>query len=474
MVRLITHLPNELLREILLFASTYDRVCPLRDLALVNKQIRQVAFPLLVRHWERERSFQQPHLGLLALHLLRHPEHRTQVKTLNFMSPSTRDCDEAGSILYDQSPVRLQPESLVELARAAGKAIPNLAQSSNWTGRIRMGCFHALAVLVLAWTTRVTDVAMELPRPNVCFQINDSYVMMLKFFHEAAQQVYTRGQNEAREMLLAEVQRLHIETWEAGLYRFGSAKFPLSVFRLPKLKRLYIEHLELENSQEVTIPRGCSTVEELFLGRSKVKGASLRKILAACPKLRVLHYAWFDIILEFPDKRIIRDALIEEAGSLEELHLDLMTYTYLHPTSRLHFGATGNGTVVEQSFKTLSHLRKFTLDLEDLSKRFEDPREIMPDFLTTQLPASLEELTLTWCNPWKKCLEEDFMSLDGIDIWLGVVVAIRTLLEEAGPGCKFDKLRLLDVTEILVGSQQMEEFVELGRSKGINVLENTG
>jgi len=150
MVRLITHLPNELLREILLFASTYDRVCPLRNLAFVNKQIRQVAFPLLVCHWERESRFRQPHLGLLALHLLRCPEHLTQVKTLNFMSLSKQKIDSRGRISYDQSPVYLRPQSLARLARAAKEAIPHLAQSSNWVRRIQQGCLHAVAVLVMA------------------------------------------------------------------------------------------------------------------------------------------------------------------------------------------------------------------------------------------------------------------------------------------------------------------------------------
>ncbi|CAG7559932.1 unnamed protein product [Fusarium equiseti] len=466
MVHLIARLPDELLREICLFASTYDRVCPLRALALVNKQIRQVAFPLLVRHWERDSSFHQPHLGPLALHLLRYPEHRSHVKTLNFMSPSTRKKNLRGQTVYDQSPVRLRSESLAELARAAQEALPNLAQSSNWVGRIQIGGFHAVAVLVMAWATRVTDVAMELPRTYVDGQMSDSHGMMMKFFYGAVQKVSTSG------MPLAEVQRLEIETWEMESRLDGVVASPLSVFQLPKLKRLHIKHLEMTGSQDFPIPRGCSTVEELFLECSKVSGAALRKLLAACSRLRVLHYVWHSMILE-NQKRAIRDALIEEAGSLEELRLDLESYFNLTSFLQLYFGAADNGMVIEQSFKSLSHLRKITLDLEDLPRRIEDAREYMPDFLTSQLPAFLEELTLTWDNPRMNCLEERLIARRGPDFWLSIVVVIKTLLGEAGPGCKFSKLRSLDVTQILGGSKEMEKVVELGRSKGVNVLEYT-
>ncbi|RFN50372.1 hypothetical protein FIE12Z_5343 [Fusarium flagelliforme] len=464
MVRLITDLSNELLREILFFASTYDRVCPLRNVALVNKQIRRVAFPLLVRHWERDCRLHQPGLGLLALHLLRYPEQRTQVKTLNFMSPNTRTMDEEGRISYDQSPVRLQPESLAKLARAAGKALPNLAQSSNWVGRIQIGGFHAVAVLVMAWATRVTDVAMELPQPYVGGQMSDSYDIIMKFFHGAAQKASTSG------MPLAEVQRLQIETWERESSQPGVMEFPFSVFQLPKLKRLHTKYLEMSDSSEYPIPRGCSTVEELFLNRSRVRGAELRKLLATCPRLRVLHYGWFYMILEL-EKRTIRDALIHEAASLEELHLDLESHAALNYRYELFFGANNNGMAIERSFESLSHLRRFTLDVEDLPERFGDPKKVMPSFLITRLPASLEELTLTWGNLWMKCLEESFISVGEHGLWLSIVVAIKTLLEEAGPGCKFNKLRSLDVTQILVGSKEMGKVVELGESKGINVLE---
>lgn len=466
MVDLITRLPNELLREICLFASTYDRVCPLRNLALVNKQIRQVAFPLLVRHWERDSSPHQPHLGLLALHLLRYPKHRNQVKTLNFMSPNNREKNPGGRTLYDQTPVRLRAKNLVELARAAEETIPHLAQSSNWTGRIRIGSFHAIAVLVMAWATRVIDMAMELPRPYDGGQMSDSQDIMMKFFHGAAQKVSTS------DMPLTEVHRLRIETWERQSSQDGIIEFPLSVFQLPKMKKLHIKHLELSGSQEYSIPRGCSAVEELFLECSRVRGAELRNILAACPRLRSLHYVWFYMILGL-EKTTIRNAIIKEAGSLEELHLDLESPLHWNAVYELLFGATNNGMAIEKSFTSLSHLRKFTLDLRDIPLRMNDSWELMPDYLTAQLPASLEELTLTWGNPQMACLEGSLLRWYHPEFWFGAVVAIKMLLEEAGPGCKFNKLRLLDVTQILVGSKEMGKVVELGKSKGINVLEYT-
>lgn len=46
---LLTDLSNELLEEILLLATRGDQEC-LREVAVVNKRIQEVAFPLLVRH----------------------------------------------------------------------------------------------------------------------------------------------------------------------------------------------------------------------------------------------------------------------------------------------------------------------------------------------------------------------------------------------------------------------------------------
>ncbi|KAL3590663.1 hypothetical protein FPOAC2_12861 [Fusarium poae] len=138
---LLTDLPNELLHEIMVIASKdgfhHKR---LKNFALVNKQLRTVAFPLLVRLWNN--YYGKPKLGLLALHLLRYPQHRSQLRTLIFQNYYADKGSQSPSgyraTFYQTLPHR--PEILNELAEEAKRTLPDLAESSEgWIDRIRQG-----------------------------------------------------------------------------------------------------------------------------------------------------------------------------------------------------------------------------------------------------------------------------------------------------------------------------------------------
>ncbi|KAM0390631.1 hypothetical protein ACHAQC_007806 [Fusarium culmorum] len=152
----LVDLPNELLEEILLLATRGDQEC-LREVAVVNKRIQEIAFPLL--KWRRERKSE---VALLALHLLRHPHHRSLVRTLEFNSLSS--LHSVGRV-PPWSPIAarvgLRPETLAELAEEAERTFPpDLA--SDWSCRIRNGSADASAAPILTWSTRVTEVEVAL------------------------------------------------------------------------------------------------------------------------------------------------------------------------------------------------------------------------------------------------------------------------------------------------------------------------
>ncbi|UZP46342.1 hypothetical protein NXS19_014154 [Fusarium pseudograminearum] len=155
----LLELPNELLHDIALFASYdgYGHSC-LKSLTLTNKRLREIAFPLLARHWDNcvcATMFQR-----LVLHLFTYPQHRFQLRSLQFTNifwyadPMVRE-------RLIQFRVSLQQEILNELAEETKRTLPHLAESNeDWIDRIRQGCIDAIMVLILAWATSLTKIRL--------------------------------------------------------------------------------------------------------------------------------------------------------------------------------------------------------------------------------------------------------------------------------------------------------------------------
>ncbi|CEI41472.1 unnamed protein product [Fusarium venenatum] len=147
-------LPNELLEEIFLLATCDDQR-QLSRAAVVNKRIQQVAFPLL--KWRRISKFE---VGSLALHLLRHLYHRPLVRTLVLYTLSTLNVLERNP--NDGTRANLRPETLAELAEAAERTMPDLAEfSEGWIDRIDDGIIDVVLALILAWANRLTEVSLS-------------------------------------------------------------------------------------------------------------------------------------------------------------------------------------------------------------------------------------------------------------------------------------------------------------------------
>lgn len=155
----LLELPNELLHDIVLFASYdgYGHSC-LKSLTLTNKGLREIAFPLLARHWDNcicATMFER-----LVLHLFAYPQHRSQIRSLQFTNhfwyadPMVRE-------RLIQFRVSLHEEILEELAEEAKRTLPHLAESNeDWINRIRQGYIDAIMVLILAWATSLTKIRL--------------------------------------------------------------------------------------------------------------------------------------------------------------------------------------------------------------------------------------------------------------------------------------------------------------------------
>ncbi|CZS74759.1 unnamed protein product [Fusarium graminearum] len=419
---LLTDLSNELLEEIILLATRGDQEC-----------LREVK-------WRRECESE---VALLALHLLRHPHHRSHVRTLEFNTLSTlHSVGRVPSWSPIATRVGPRPETLAELAEAAERTFPpNLA--SRWSHRIRNGCADAIAALILAWSTRVTEVGfalspftqeddglylsddevyhsdddeVEFALPSPTREDDDmehSNGMMMQFINWAAQNIST---TESEDLSLSEVQHLRMRTRMNG---YGETELASSVFQLPKLKTLGTLGLKVSGDEVPIIPQD-----------------DHGKWIMECHR-RVLDLDLNNSPNFFGSKRQMSNAILRQAGSIKEIYLKFHKWG----------------------------LHTLTADVKDLLPSPEGP--ITPDFLVTRLPVSIRELTINWYTvEMGSSLETIAIGTGEVDIWLGIVEVLKVLLPEARPGYKFSNLRYLDASEILLGSDELQKVVKIGESNG--------
>lgn len=176
--------PDEVLHEIFLHVATghpgHDEHSfpiagphPLLPVVQVNRRFNTVASPLLVRDWHLRLADESG--AKFVLHLLKHPELRSQVKSLALYerllrspAPDGRARQEDNS--RSRAPGDRWPQNscstveLEQLAQSAEENYPTLAsqvhdgEENSWAGQIRQGCPRAIAALALAWATGLQEL----------------------------------------------------------------------------------------------------------------------------------------------------------------------------------------------------------------------------------------------------------------------------------------------------------------------------
>ncbi|KAF5246066.1 hypothetical protein FAUST_1477 [Fusarium austroamericanum] len=409
---LLTDLSNELLEEILLLATRGDQEC-----------LREVA------KWRRECESE---VALLALHLLRHPHHRSLVRTLEFNSLS---------ILH------------------------SVGRVPSWS---------PIAALILAWSTRVTEVGfalspftqeddglylsddevyhsdddeVEFALPSPTREDDDmdhSNGMMMQFINWAAQNIST---TESEDLSLSEVQHLRMRTRMNG---YGEMELASSVFQLPKLKTLETLGLKVSGDEVPVIPQDGLKIKKLYLKDFEITGNGLWNVIGACRQLRVLDLDLNNSPNFFGSKRQMSNVILRQAGSIKEMYLKFHKWGVRWDDTQF---LSGYEIPLDRCFARLSQLHTLTADVKDLVPSPEGP--ITPDFLVTRLPVSIRELTINWYTvEMGSSLETIAIGTGEVDIWLGIVEVLKVLLPEARPGYKFSNLRYLYASEILLGSDE--------------------
>ncbi|QPC71242.1 hypothetical protein HYE68_001994 [Fusarium pseudograminearum] len=160
----INSIPDEILEEIFIHVTDldYDYI-DIFQVRLVNKRFCKIATPLRVRHWSdhgyyspTNTSLSRTTLNRFALELLRQPELRLQVRTIQIEWFRSDDGKETPRHL-------IRPENLALLAKEAEEILPDLASTTDLCDQIRQGSDDGIAVLVLAWTTNLTSLDLTIP-----------------------------------------------------------------------------------------------------------------------------------------------------------------------------------------------------------------------------------------------------------------------------------------------------------------------
>ncbi|KAM0196109.1 hypothetical protein ACHAPA_004752 [Fusarium lateritium] len=473
----ITDLPNETLDRTFTFLADINRKS-LLNVSLVNARLNKIVFPLLVRRWsniQAEEETRAPPTELFALHLLRHPELRNKVKAVHFgqLQP-----------FHDFDHVQLRPENLAALAEAAAEdvSLPGI-QLTRLCEQIRQGCEDAIAVLVLAWTTRLTH--LEFTDPHFCPEQGRGF-MLLQFIKQAVCRLQAEETGLTEALSLGELRHLTFHG-----QRFISMRHTTTFFHLPNIKSLMITRMYdgciyhedfgraigaenlislsvVAENYTLTLPVGTSTVQDIVLESTGCLQTLLPEFLSACRALRKLRLHFVPALDEdeLPYFEDLSQVLKKNAESLEELDMDILdSWTDLP----LHQILLQRRPLLQNAIPHLFRLKSLSVPLTSFFNKNRSLKKTEFYFGSELLPRSVEYLkprypyfTSLWAT--KNATVKPFLN--------GVIA----LLDEAGPGRKFSSLRILDLSETFCDDPTMVQIgmiKSLAVARGVTVLLNS-
>jgi hypothetical protein len=454
-------LPDETLERVFEFIN--DRQS-LENVSLINHRFNKIVFPLILRQWSNSQEFPEPSIGLLALRLLRHPNRRKHVKTLDlgYVRPFHE---------HDADSTDLTPESLAALADAAEQDVilPDdlLARLCH---QIREGCEDAIAVLILAWSTSLTWLSIT--APSFYPEYGENFMVLIYVKQAVCRLLDTSGEN-AQCLPLSQVRHIEFQCWNrVDSIGISYAKI---FFHLPKIETLTAhevfddmdEEIEgdrppavIDENYALPLPIGTSTVKELTITRAHYLRAGLLDFISACRALEKLVVLVHRNLVHgiIPDRKEITQALIKHKSSLRELALDIQFDYVFTPNV---------DPVLAESYRNLPQLRSLTTGITDLfevipSGEEEDDINIVLD----RIPLDIEFL-----KPHSQEFVADWISHD---VFMEPYLeGIQELLGEAGPKGRFNRLKVLDLAETFVDDHStidIRKIKELAKSNGVNVL----
>ncbi|KAI1039676.1 hypothetical protein LB505_008356 [Fusarium chuoi] len=461
---ILSDLPAETLDRVFDFVTS-DRVS-LRNVSLVNSRFNKIVFPLLVRQWNNSQECLEPSIERLALHLLRNPHLRRHVERLDFgyLRP-----------LHDHDPdsVDLSPDSLAALADAAEKDLQvSKFLSTHVCHRIRLGCEDAIAVLILAWCTRLTHLNITIPS---FYPESRQHFMPLLYVKEAVSRLLDEPAEMASQLPLGQVRHAILQPWNSE--EVFDMAYARSFLHLPSIQTLcaygLIDDLDKESDNVdndlpltypdayvLPFPVSTSPIAELTIAGCLRSG--IPDFIASCQSLTKLQvhveYEHGLGIYGMPDQKELAEAIMKHKDSLEGLDLDISVMSFPNPDP-----------VLEETYSQLSRIQTLAVHIADFfegawSKGDDNCIKVVLD----RIPQGIQVL-----KPRSHRFIESWVSSSNDAFLEPYLEGIIELLEEAGPQRRFSKLRVLDFSETLMDDPIMfdiKRVKQLATSRGVKVL----
>ncbi|KAM0402670.1 hypothetical protein ACHAPZ_005614 [Fusarium culmorum] len=466
----INSIPGEILKEIFIYVTDldYDYI-DIFQVRLVNKQFCKIATPLRVRHWSDygyyspiNTSPSRTTLNRFALELLRHPELRLQVKSVQIDWLRSDDGKE--------TPRRLiRPENLALLARAAEETLPDLA-----------------TVLVLAWTTNLTSLDLTIPSDSR-LKVGKDYLMLVLYF--AKQLALRFVSDDPKSTLPLPMEKLHTSIFRCWNFDREIHVAHLSPFlHFPNLKSLnalrigdnrgrdfsYVAGFT-ENHYSMPFPERTSSLESIFLDDPTLSNAGFSSLLHACKNLKVFDLQFASALGTWSSTMLAR-ALGEHASSLEEVSLSLQD-----DEDSQWVPDSADTDELPECYRELKRLKRAGIPMKHLLQREDENDSTTTKLNPGRLTESLEHLTIFHSDlRFVRVQSESFP-----DMFKGVIldtfesdrkealVGIQTLLEETGPGGRLEKLKTVDFSDALSDDPMVEEIrrvKDLAMERGVEFI----
>ncbi|KAM0351155.1 hypothetical protein ACHAPU_002939 [Fusarium lateritium] len=473
----LTNIPNEILEHILTFVSDVSHHT-IFNLILVNKHLSEIARPLRVRHWSDD-GLQDGHytvascppISHLALELLRHPELRPRVKSLNFTI-----FQNAMDFMADR--ITLRPENLLLLADAAEEILPDFSRSSNLRTTMLGGWDDAFAVLVMAWASNLTSLGISIPYfapdpengPEPGLQ---EELLVLQYAKHLARQFSDDNIQPAASLPMTKLHHLDFRHWDTE--NDVDLEYLTPFLHFPNLKSLQAtmmgddhDHSDtrlrsyVQDKYLMPIPTGTSSIESIVLRDTSLTNNGISTLLRACRSLTAFHIDFASVVYdEERDSQALARDLLHHASTIEKLEI------LVDDDSEVRFidDALDDGINLKDSYQHLKKLKSLTIPFTDLFDDIQADGDETKKFRIDRVPTSIEYLRLT-----------SFWIVWNWDLHLNeaqeLTMGIKTLLEETGQSGTLCNLKTLDLSDGLMDDPNLEDIAKaksLARANGVTL-----
>ncbi|KAJ3533335.1 hypothetical protein NM208_g6029 [Fusarium decemcellulare] len=460
-------LPDEMIHQVCTSLSDIHHAS-LFELVLVNKHLSRLVTPLLVRRWFVDPEKRKPPaIERLALHLLRHPGFRKEVKHVQFASVQT------AAEHHDTTPL-ITSQELEQLSLAVHGAWPALAESTDWADQIRNGIKDALATLILCWTPNLTSFELSVPH---FWPGQGPELLLLQFVGQVIRQFKSSGPHWALGALpLLELRSVTYSHWDTENTTEG--KFAAPFFHLPKLKTFMgfkfgmggydgdeddsLDHQQDDGSSSPSarhqymtdFPIGTSTVEELIIYDADVTVDALSTLVRACRRLTVLDFELAGFLEHLEDSELRTNALAQvimyHAETLKVLRLRFEQSLFVEYKEDLADGPVRFG----DCFRQLQQLESLAIEPSFLYEHDSAQSQFSHEMVLNRLPPSLHHLRF----------ETDAVALNDstssakVDNWIN---SFQGLIKECRPDGLLPNLRHFDLRDMLIDKPGAESIVRL-------------